>query len=49
MAEGDADRLAGLCAGKHKRWERIDVLPNGHEASMEEPHWGRTSEGQPIA
>ncbi|MEU9927228.1 hypothetical protein [Streptomyces anulatus] len=46
---GDADGLAGLCAGKHRRWGRICVLPDGHETSMEEPHWGRTSEGRPIA
>ncbi|MFH8558854.1 hypothetical protein ACH4FE_35430 [Streptomyces celluloflavus] len=49
VAEGDADGLAGLCAGKHGRWGRICVLPDGHETSMEEPHWGRTSEGRPIA
>ncbi|MEU3550628.1 hypothetical protein [Streptomyces longwoodensis] len=47
--EGDADGLAGLCAGKHGRWGRICVLPDGHETSMEEPHWGRNSEGRPIA
>ncbi|MFJ2818992.1 hypothetical protein [Streptomyces sp. NPDC087294] len=47
VAEGDAD--AGLCGGKHGRWGRICVLPDGHETSMEEPHWGRTSEGRPIA
>lgn len=46
---GDADRLAGLCAGKHGRWGRIRVLPGGHETSMEEPHRGRNSEGRPIA
>ncbi|MFD3533411.1 hypothetical protein [Streptomyces sp. NPDC058664] len=61
VAEGDADgsavcgaaaagaALAGLCGGKHGRWGRICVLPDGHETSMEEPHWGRTSEGRPIA
>ncbi|MGW1819263.1 hypothetical protein ACWCQM_37635 [Streptomyces sp. NPDC002125] len=46
VAEGDA---AGLCGGKHGRWGRICALPDGHETSMEEPHWGRTSEGRPIA
>ena len=46
---GDAARLAGLCAGKHGRWGRICVLPDGHETSMEEPHWGRNGEGQPLA
>ncbi|WP_326782441.1 hypothetical protein OG481_31320 [Streptomyces longwoodensis] len=25
------------------------VLPDGHETSMEEPHWGRNGEGRPIA
>ncbi|MFC7818687.1 hypothetical protein ACFUTR_29110 [Streptomyces sp. NPDC057367] len=35
VAEGDAD---GLCGGKHGRWGRICVLPDGHETSMEEPH-----------
>uniref|UniRef100_UPI00367322E6 hypothetical protein n=1 Tax=Bacillus tropicus TaxID=2026188 RepID=UPI00367322E6 len=49
VAGGDADGLAGLCGGKHGRWGRICVLPDGHETSMEEPHWGRTSEGRPIA
>ncbi|OBQ52356.1 hypothetical protein A4U61_07270 [Streptomyces sp. H-KF8] len=49
VAEGDADGLAGLCGGKHGRWGRICVLPDGHETSMEEPHWGRNSEGRPIA
>ncbi|MER6916697.1 hypothetical protein ABT354_34025 [Streptomyces sp. NPDC000594] len=49
VAAGDADGLAGLCGGKHGHWGRICVLPDGHETSMEEPHWGRTSEGRPIA
>ncbi|MDX3528201.1 hypothetical protein P1P75_17595 [Streptomyces sp. ID05-39B] len=49
VRDGDADRLAGLCAGKHGRWGRICVLPDGHETSMEEPHWGHNSEGQPVA
>ncbi|CAL9614628.1 hypothetical protein [Streptomyces sp. enrichment culture] len=49
VAEGNVARLTGLCAGKHGRWGRICVLPDGHETSMEEPHWGRTSEGRPIA
>ncbi|MFD9794780.1 hypothetical protein ACFWXK_27970 [Streptomyces sp. NPDC059070] len=49
VAEGDADGLAGLCGGKHGRWGRICVLPDGHETSMEDPHWGRNSEGRPIA
>ncbi|MGW5401327.1 hypothetical protein [Streptomyces sp. NPDC003952] len=49
VRDGDADRLTGICPGKHGRWGRICVLPDGHETSMEEPHWGRTSEGRPIA
>ncbi|MBM7054111.1 hypothetical protein [Streptomyces durocortorensis] len=49
VAEGDANGLAGLCGCKHGRWGRICVLPDGHETSMEEPHWGRNSEGRPIA
>lgn len=49
VAEGDVDRLNEVCAGKHGRWGRICVLPDGHETSMEEPHWGRNSEGRPIA
>ncbi|MET9656742.1 hypothetical protein [Streptomyces sp. NPDC006510] len=49
VTEGDVARLAGGCAGKHGRWGRICVLPDGHETSMEEPHWGRNSEGRPIA
>lgn len=43
VRDGDADRLAGICPGKHGRWGRICVLPDGHETSMEEPHWGRTA------
>ncbi|WP_237306748.1 hypothetical protein [Streptomyces alboflavus] len=46
---GAAARLTAICPGKHGRWGRICVLPDGHEVSMEEPHWGRNSEGQPIA
>ncbi|MFJ6669079.1 hypothetical protein [Streptomyces sp. NPDC091383] len=49
VTRGDADGLAGLCGGKHGRWGRICVLPDGHETSMEEPHWGRNGEGRPIA
>ncbi|MGP3632454.1 hypothetical protein ACTU45_03585 [Streptomyces sp. 24-1644] len=49
VRDGDAGGLAGLCAGKHGRWGRVCVLPDGHETSMEEPHWGRTSEGRSIA
>ncbi|WP_381802415.1 hypothetical protein [Streptomyces niveus] len=37
------------CLGKHGRWGRICVLPDGHETSMEEPHRGHNSEGRPIA
>ncbi|MFF5435446.1 hypothetical protein ACFY5K_36320 [Streptomyces griseofuscus] len=49
VAEGDAAPLIGACAGKHGRWGRICVLSDGHETSEEEPHWGRNSEGRPIA
>ncbi|WP_413804186.1 hypothetical protein [Streptomyces sp. OE57] len=49
VAEGDAARLTEVCVGKHGRSGRICVLPDGHETSMEEPHWGRNSEGRPIA
>ncbi|MGW3387841.1 hypothetical protein [Streptomyces cinereoruber] len=48
VAEGDAARLAGVCAGKHGRWGRVCVLDVGHEAALEEPHWGRNSQGRPI-
>ncbi|MDG9687792.1 hypothetical protein QC334_34555 [Streptomyces sp. DH18] len=27
----------------------LGPVPDGHETSMEEPHWGRNSEGRPIA
>lgn len=49
VREGDAARLTGICPGKHGRWGRICVLDDGHEALMEEPHWGHNSEGRPIA
>ncbi|WP_247702582.1 hypothetical protein [Streptomyces sp. F63] len=49
VAEGDAARFTEVCAGKHGRWVRVCVLPDGHETSMEEPHWGRSSEGRLIA
>ncbi|WP_030872759.1 hypothetical protein [Streptomyces sp. NRRL S-37] len=49
VAKGDAARLSEVCAGKHGRWERICVLPGGHETSVEEPHRDRTSEDRPIA
>ncbi|WP_331726641.1 hypothetical protein [Streptomyces uncialis] len=49
VRDGDAARLSAVCAGKHGRWGRICVLDDRHETSMEEPHWGRTSEGRPIA
>jgi hypothetical protein len=49
VRDGDAALLAGICPGKHSRWGRICVLDDGHETSMEEPHWGRNSEGRPIA
>ncbi|GHB29903.1 hypothetical protein [Streptomyces chryseus] len=49
VRDGDAARLAGICPGKHGRWGRICVLGDGHETSMEEPHWGRNSEGRPVA
>ncbi|WJY43159.1 hypothetical protein QT196_38490 (plasmid) [Streptomyces sp. P9-2B-2] len=49
VAGGNAARLTEVCAGKHGHWGRICVLPDGHETSMEEPHWGRNSEGRPIA
>ncbi|MFI8370936.1 hypothetical protein [Streptomyces sp. NPDC085466] len=38
VAEGDADGLAGGCAGKHGRWGRICVLPGGHEISTWAAH-----------
>lgn len=47
--EGDVALLTGICPGKHGRWGRICVLDEDHETSMEEPHWGHNSEGQPIA
>ncbi|MGW4995201.1 hypothetical protein ACWEQ3_47825 [Streptomyces mirabilis] len=49
VRDGDAALLTGICPGKHGRWGRICVLPDGHETSMEEPHWGRNSEGRAIA
>ena len=49
VRDGDAARFTEGCGGKHGRWGRICVLPDGHETSMEEPHWGCNSEGRPIA
>ncbi|MFD5737856.1 hypothetical protein ACFWIY_34370 [Streptomyces sioyaensis] len=49
VRDGDAARLTRICPGKHGRWGRICVLDEGHETSVEEPHWGHNREGQPIA
>ncbi|MGW9175863.1 hypothetical protein [Streptomyces decoyicus] len=49
VRDGDAARLTRICPGKHGRWGRICVLDDGQETSIEEPHWGHNSEGQPIA
>ncbi|MEU2226708.1 hypothetical protein [Streptomyces sp. NPDC018347] len=49
VRDGDVAWHAGGCAAKHGRWGRICALPDRHETSMEEPHWGRNSEGRPIA
>lgn len=43
VADGDAAGLAGLCGGKHGRWGGSACLPDGHEASIEEPHWAATA------
>ncbi|MFD7780586.1 hypothetical protein [Streptomyces sp. NPDC059753] len=45
-ADGDAERLTDICPGKHGRWERICVLDDGHETSMEELHWDHNGEGR---
>ncbi|MFE1797760.1 hypothetical protein ACFW9L_16540 [Streptomyces sp. NPDC059517] len=49
VRDGDTALLTGTCSGKHGRWGRICVLDDGHETSLEEPHWGHNSLGQPIA
>lgn len=49
VRDGNTARLTRICPGKHGRWGRICVLDDGHETSMEEPHWGHNSEGRPIA
>ncbi|WP_314416219.1 hypothetical protein [Streptomyces sp. DSM 40484] len=49
VGDGDIDVLMRVCAGKHGRWGRICVLADGHETSLEEPHWGHNSHGEPIA
>ncbi|MFG2683983.1 hypothetical protein [Streptomyces sp. NPDC048392] len=49
VRDGDADVFIKICPGKHGRWGRICVLDDGHETSMEEPHWGHNSDGEPIA
>ncbi|WP_198655269.1 hypothetical protein [Streptomyces geranii] len=49
MRDGDLARLTGIYPGKNGGWERICVLPDDQETSMEEPHWGRNSEDQPTA
>ncbi|WP_184503048.1 hypothetical protein [Streptomyces botrytidirepellens] len=48
VRDGDTAALIRICPGKHGRWGRICVLDEGHETSMEEPHWGHNSDGQPI-
>jgi hypothetical protein len=49
VRDGDIDVLTGICPGKHGRWGRICVLDDGHETSLEEPHWGHNGDGEPIA
>ncbi|MEU9547099.1 hypothetical protein [Streptomyces mirabilis] len=49
VRDGDTVMLIRICLGKHGRWGRICVLDEGHETSMEEPHWGYNSDGQPVA
>ncbi|MEW2467959.1 hypothetical protein AB0919_23505 [Streptomyces sp. NPDC046994] len=49
VRDGNADVLIRICPGKHGRWGRVCVLDEGHESSMEEPHWGHNSDGEPIA
>ncbi|MBV2353820.1 hypothetical protein KUM39_05510 [Streptomyces sp. J2-1] len=51
LAIGATETGVGAVAafGKHGRWGRICVLPDVHKTSLEEPHWGRNSEGRPIA
>jgi hypothetical protein len=49
VREGDGARLAGILSGQAWPLGRICVLDDGHETSVEEPHWGRNGEGQPIA
>lgn len=43
VAEGDADGLAGLCWGKHGRWGRICVLPEGTR-----PRWRNRTGAAPA-
>ncbi|MDP9616487.1 hypothetical protein [Streptomyces demainii] len=49
VRDGDTAVLIRICPGKHGWWGRICVLDEGHETSMEEPHWGHNSDGRPIA
>ncbi|MFE7076476.1 hypothetical protein ACFU96_40955 [Streptomyces sp. NPDC057620] len=49
VRDGNTALLMGICPAKHGHWGRICVLDGGHETSLEEPHWGHNSLGQPIA
>ncbi|MFF4733488.1 hypothetical protein ACFY3M_51565 [Streptomyces mirabilis] len=41
--------LTRICSGKHGPGGQNCVLDEDHETSMEEPHWGHNSGGEPIA
>ncbi|MEU9057112.1 hypothetical protein AB0D37_43240 [Streptomyces sp. NPDC048384] len=47
VRDADLYTLTRTCPGKHGRWGRTCVLDTGHDSNA--PHWGITTEGQPVA
>ncbi|WP_046725329.1 hypothetical protein [Streptomyces xiamenensis] len=49
LRESDTAVLTGICPGTHGRWDGPASWTTGTRRRCEEPRWGHTSEGRPIA